>query len=77
MIFDEEIKSRVLRKKWHQSQKEKELKDGRLEVKFTVKGTGGIKQWIYRWLPYVEVVEPKELKEEIKSELKEAMKKND
>lgn len=77
LIFDEEVKSRVLRKKWHQSQKEKELKNGRLELRFNVKGLGGIKKWIYQWIPYVEVVEPKKLKEEIKSELKEAMKKND
>ena len=50
LIFDEEVKERVLRKKWHQSQKEKEIKDGRLEVRFNVKGLGGIKKWIYQWI---------------------------
>ncbi|MEK6582574.1 MAG: WYL domain-containing protein [Nitrospirota bacterium] len=29
-------------------------------------------KWIYQWIPHVEVVEPRELKEEIKRELKEA-----
>jgi len=74
--FDEEVKSRVLRKKWHQSQKEKELKDGRLEVRFNVKGLGGIKKWIYQWIPYVEIVEPKELRDEIKIEFSVELDKN-
>lgn len=74
--FDSEIKPYVLRKKWHQSQKEKELSDGRVEMRFKVNGTEGIKQWIYRWIPHVEIVEPKELKDEIKKELKEAARKN-
>lgn len=76
LIFDAEVKSRILRKKWHQSQKEKELKDGRLEVRFNVKGIGGIKKWIYQWIPYVEVLEPKELRNVLKNELKQATKKH-
>jgi predicted DNA-binding transcriptional regulator YafY len=76
MRFDPEIKAFVLRKKWHPSQQEKELKDKRLEVKFTVNGLEGIKQWIYRWIPYVEVVEPKELIDDMKSDLKKELKKH-
>jgi predicted DNA-binding transcriptional regulator YafY len=60
--FDEEIKQYILRKKWHKSQNEKLLHDGRIELTFTVNGIEGIKQWIYKWLPYVEVIEPEELK---------------
>ncbi len=65
LIFDEEVKSQVLRRKWQQNQKEKELKDGRLEIRFKVKGLGGIKKWIYQWIPYIEIIAPKELREEI------------
>jgi predicted DNA-binding transcriptional regulator YafY len=74
--FDEAIKPYVLRKKWHQSQKEKELKDGRLELQFSVNDLEGIKQWIYRWLPYVEVVNPKRLRMMVNCELKEAVKRH-
>ena len=74
--FDAEIKPYILRKKWHESQKEKELKDNRVELKFKVNGIEGIKQWIYRWIPYVEVVEPIELREEVRYELKEAHKRH-
>lgn len=74
LIFDEEVTPQIMRKKWHQSQKVKELPGKRLEVRFSIIGTGGIKKWIYQWMPYVEVVEPKELREEIKKELKQATK---
>ena len=64
--FDEKMKPYMLRTKWFKSQKEKELPDGRLEVKIRANGFVGLKSWIYRWIPYVEVVEPKELREEMK-----------
>jgi predicted DNA-binding transcriptional regulator YafY len=74
--FDADIKPYVLRKKWHKSQKERELKDGSLEMTFTVNGTDGIKPWIYQWLPHVEVGEPEELKRLVDKDLKEAAKRN-
>ncbi len=72
--FDPDIKQYILRKKWHQSQKTKELRNGKLEVSFRVNGIEGIKEWIYRWIPYVEVLEPKELKELFKSDIQKASK---
>jgi len=74
--FDPECKPYIQRKKWHQSQRERELKDGRLELRFRVNGLEGITSWIYRWLPYVEVVSPKELKENVREDLEAALKKN-
>ncbi len=76
LVFGKEIKSQVLRKKWHQSQKEKELKDGRLQLTFNIKGVGAMKKWIYQWIPYVEVVAPNELKRDLKKELGMALKLN-
>lgn len=74
--FAKVSKPSILRKKWHQSQTQRVLEDGRLEMTFKVNGFGGIKKWIYRWLPYVEIVEPKELREMVSRELREAVRKN-
>lgn len=60
--FDKDIEARVLRKKWHASQKKKVLPDGRLEFSFVVNGLDGILRWIYQWIPHVEVVAPEELR---------------
>jgi len=74
--FDPEIRPYIQRKKWHRSQTEKELADGSLEVSFHVNGFEGIKQWIYRWIPYVEIIGPEELREEVLNELHTAVNKN-
>jgi predicted DNA-binding transcriptional regulator YafY len=71
--FLPEIKSQVLRKRWHPSQREKTLKGGVLELRFTVNGWDGIKPWIYRWLPWVSVISPRDLKETVKKELTQAL----
>ncbi len=73
--FDPECRPYLQRKRWHDSQRERILKDGRLELRFTVNGLEGIRPWIYRWLPQVEVVSPKSLREEIKEELGRYLKK--
>lgn len=62
LCFDKDIEARVLRKKWHASQKKKVLPDGRLEFTFVVNGLDGMLQWIYQWIPHVEVVAPEELR---------------
>lgn len=72
--FDKPIQPYVLRNKWHISQTEKPLKDGRVELRFTVVGLDEIKAWIYRWLPYVEVVSPPELREVLVSDLNATLK---
>jgi predicted DNA-binding transcriptional regulator YafY len=73
--FDAEVRPYLQRKKWHESQRQRELKDGRLELRFRVNGLEGITPWIFRWLPHVEVVSPKKLKEGVKQELERALKK--
>lgn len=70
--FDKEIKEQILRKKWHQSQKNKELKNGKIEMRLIVKGLGGIKKWIYQWIPNVKIIAPKQLKQEMSRDLQVA-----
>lgn len=67
--FDKEVKQQILRKKWHQSQQTKELKNGTIEMRFVVKGLGGIKKWIYQWIPNVKIVAPASLNKEMKMDL--------
>lgn len=74
--FDKSSKEFLLRKKWHPSQQTKELKDGRLEMTFTVGGTVAISYWINKWIPWVEVIKPKFLRTDFKKRLLEAAGKN-
>lgn len=72
--FDENIKPFIVRKKWHESQKVKELDNGKIEVKFRVNGLMGIQNWIYGWIPHVEVIAPKELRDALRRDLQKAIK---
>jgi predicted DNA-binding transcriptional regulator YafY len=75
--FDPEIRQYIERKKWHQSQTQRDLPDGSLEVAFTVNGIGGIRPWIYRWMPFVEVIAPDDLRKATATELRVALKKHE
>jgi predicted DNA-binding transcriptional regulator YafY len=72
--FDEHVNPFIVRKKWHESQKVKELDNGKIEVTFRVNGLMGIKNWIYGWIPHVEVIAPKELRKALRQDLQEAIK---
>ncbi len=69
--FDEKKKA-YLRRKFTPNQTGKELPDGRLEVRLQVPSFVGLKPWLYGWIPNVEVVEPKELREEMRKDVDEA-----
>jgi len=68
-----QIADLILRKKWHPSEVKTSMPDGSLELTYTVLGKIEIKQWIYSWLPHMEVMEPESLREEIRKELKESL----
>ena len=74
--IDPMLREAVLRKKWIKNQTEKDLEDGSVELTFQVKGFGGIKRWIYGWLPFIEVIRPKDLRDEVRDALKEAARRN-
>jgi hypothetical protein len=69
------VKPYLLRQKWIPSQENKELPDGRLEVRLRVNGFVGLKPWLYGWIPNVELVEPVQLRNLISQEMEEALKK--
>ncbi|HIJ81292.1 MAG TPA: WYL domain-containing protein [Desulfuromonadales bacterium] len=70
--FKPPVVQQIQRRQWHNSQQDTMLADGSLEVKFTVNGTEGIKRWIYRWLPWADVVTPQNFRLQIARELSAA-----
>jgi predicted DNA-binding transcriptional regulator YafY len=68
--FSPEIRPHLERKIWHPSQKNKILPSGSLEICFDTSGIDAVKSWLYRWVPYFQVIQPKFLLEEILYEIK-------
>jgi predicted DNA-binding transcriptional regulator YafY len=59
----------VAERQWHPSQKLKRLSDGRLELTFRAGGSFEIRRWILGWGDAVEVIEPDELRRQIREDL--------
>jgi len=67
--FDRAISARLMRRKWHSSQKSRAEKNGDIILEFELAGTEEIKSWIYTWIPHCEVIKPISLRNRIKEEL--------
>lgn len=71
--FSKEIAEVIKRKRWHKSETKKPLRNGDIELAFKVSGTEEIKWWLYSWIPHVEVLEPRSLREEMKNDIKKTL----
>lgn len=69
IVFDKELSDCVQRKKWHPSQKIKEMKDGRILLSMTVSGKEETKAWLLSFGSKAEVLLPKSLRDEIETDL--------
>ncbi len=65
LFHDPKAAARVRENRWHTSQQESTRADGKLELRFTVAGLLEIQSWILGWGGSVEVLAPRELREEI------------
>lgn len=64
--FAPEVADNVKRAKYHSSQKFVECQDGSVLFEVTVRGTWEITRWILGFGPAVEVLEPEELRQQVK-----------
>ena len=65
----------IKERKWHHSQKIKEIKDGSIILTMKINNIEEIKRWVLQYGKECEVLAPRKLREEIKTELEEARKK--
>jgi len=65
----------IREKKWHHSQRIKELKGGGLILEMELSNLEEIKRWVLKYGKECEVLAPKELRTTIKEELEEGLKK--
>jgi len=72
--FHKSLTRYLLEGRWHLSQKNKNLKDGSLEITFEVAGTKEIKAWIMGFGSLARLLEPVSLVKEIREDLRKALK---
>jgi predicted DNA-binding transcriptional regulator YafY len=66
--FSPEVAGYIREKIWHESQKIENQEDGSLILEATVAGIREIKYWVLGWGSHAVVLEPGELREEIRDE---------
>jgi len=65
--FDERVADYIREKKWHASQKLRELKNGTLELQMTLSSLVEVERWILMWGGAARVLEPAELRENVRA----------
>ena len=73
MLFNKDIAEFIKQKIWHPSQKIIQHSDRSIELILEVNNFIEIKSWILSWGSNVKVLEPKELVDEIREELKDSL----
>lgn len=69
--FDSTVARHVQESNWHDSQKLRPRKDGSLIARFTLNDTHEISRWILSFGKHAEVLEPEQLREELRAEIAE------
>jgi predicted DNA-binding transcriptional regulator YafY len=65
--FNGSVADIVREKKWHPSQKVRELRRGELELQMTLSSLVEVERWILSWGGQARVLEPKELKDRVQA----------
>jgi proteasome accessory factor B len=65
--FSAAVVDRVREREWHESQELRDLSDGRLELRLRLGALPEIERWVLTWGSDAEVVQPKELRQRLKT----------
>lgn len=65
--FSAEVAGQIRERFWHESQETRDLPDGRIEFSVRLDNLHEIRRWVLGWGPTVEVLEPAELREAVRT----------
>jgi len=74
LLFDTEVAPWVLERQWHPKQKVHTRADGRVELSFRITGLFEVYRWVLAWGSHCQVLEPAELKQWVKDEVRKMAK---
>jgi proteasome accessory factor B len=64
--FDVKVADYIREKKWHESQKLRELKGGAVELTMQLSSLEEVERWVLTWAGYAKVLRPSELADSVK-----------
>lgn len=69
--FNDKVADYIREKKWHPSQRLRELKNGGVELQLTLSSLVEVRRWILSWGQNATVLAPRELAEDVRGEARE------
>ena len=71
--FAREVATYIGERLWHPSQKMRQCRDGGLELRLETSSRKELTRWILSWIPHVKVLAPRQLKERVKTRLRQGL----
>lgn len=73
LLFEPKLAVYIMERDWHPSQSFKKRPDGRVEMRLETSGRKELIRWVLSWMPDVQVLAPKSLKDRIEEKLRDGL----
>lgn len=73
LLFEPKVTVYIMERDWHPTQSFKQRPDGRVEMRLETSGRKELIRWVLSWMPDVQVLAPKSLKDRIEEKLRDGL----
>ena len=73
LLFESKLAVYLMEREWHPSQSFRQRPDGRVEMRMETSGRKELIRWVLSWMPDVQVLAPKNLKDRIAEKLRDGL----
>jgi len=73
LLFAKEVATYIRERVWHRSQQLRERPDGSLEVRLETSGRKELTRWILSWMPHVQVLAPRQLRDRVAERMRQGL----
>ena len=73
LIFSKEVATYIRERVWHAQQRMRPRRDGGVELWFASSSRKELTRWILSWMPHVQVVGPRQLRDRVRERLRQGL----
>jgi proteasome accessory factor B len=73
LLFAREVATYIRERVWHTSQALRQRRDGALELRLQTSSRKELRRWILSWMPHVQVLAPRQLRERVRERMRQGL----
>ena len=73
LLFASEVATYIRERVWHASQELRQRRDGTLELRLQTSSRKELTRWILSWMPHVQVLAPRQLRDRVRQRMREGL----